>query len=180
MIYKQITEMLHDNKDKVKKMWLDEINTVDCDRSKQGPTGNYFSNAADFVLDNFEDLLSENFDKSKICEVFSKVGFLAYEDGYAVHDLVSFLSILKKNIFKLVQKGDFYDTALDLHKLNQFNNNAVKVFDRATFYTAMGFEEALRISTEDKSGFDKVIKFFKSSKPKKEVVNYCSSCTLDE
>ena len=180
MFYTQLTDLLTGKKDDVKKAWIEEFNETGCERAKKGPPKEFFVETIDFIINNFSEIIQEGYDKANMCKVFSQFGYMSFEDGYAMHDLLSALSLLKKRIFRIIDKGGFYDSALDLHKMHQFHTNAVKMFDRANFYTAMGFEEAMRQNMDESSGMDKLLGLFKSRKPKKEVADSCASCKLEE
>ncbi len=63
-------------------------------------------------------------------------------EGFALSEVLEALILTRRHLWLLVLSEAFLDTALDLQQALDLNARAVLFFDRAMYFTALGFEEA--------------------------------------
>jgi hypothetical protein len=93
--------------------------------------------------------LSRDTTKSDIAEEYSALGARRKQEGFKLSEVIQALTITRRVLwFKVLQDG-LLDNALDLRSALDLHNQVVHFFDRAIFFTAVGYEAGQQDSPED-------------------------------
>jgi len=85
--------------------------------------------------------ISRETDKEEIARHFMGLGAQRRQEGFALSEVIQALIITKRHLWwKVLQEG-FLDTVLDLYQALELNNHVILFFDRAIFYTTVGYEK---------------------------------------
>jgi hypothetical protein len=174
MIYKKLTGIIEQKRDDILKLWLDEFKRTKTLRIADGFDEAKMKKLMEEVLAGFDDVISQDVSKYRICLDFTHLGSDFFKDKFAIHDILNALSLLKKAIMEVVSEEDFFSSAFELYRLQELNNKAGLYFDRAMYYAALGYEEHLKEVMQDKGVVGNLKKFFGSSDARKKHIETCA------
>lgn len=92
------------------------------------------------VYAEFNHFMAEETDREAIERVYTALGILRREEGFALSEVIQALIIARRHIWLLVDSESFLDTALDLRNAIDLVNRSILFFDRAIYFTAVGYE----------------------------------------
>ena len=93
------------------------------------------------VYSNLGKWISRETDKENIAKHYMALGAQRREEGFALSEVIQALIIARRHIWLKVQSEGFLDTILDLNQAMELSNRVVLFFDRAIYYTAIGYEQ---------------------------------------
>ena len=82
--------------------------------------------------------------KKDMSSEYIELGRHRYEEGFGLAEVIEALIISRRVLWMKIQDDGLLDTALDLNLALALNNKVVLFFDRAIYYTAVGYEQAAR------------------------------------
>ena len=88
--------------------------------------------------------ISEQTTREDIEREYVALGRERFAEGFALSEVIQALIISRRVLWLKIQADGLLDTAMDLHLGLDLNNKVVLFFDRAIYYTTIGFEEASR------------------------------------
>jgi hypothetical protein len=88
--------------------------------------------------------ISDQTTREDIEREYVALGRQRFAEGFALSEVIQALIISRRVLWLKIQADGLLDTAMDLHLGLDLNNKVVLFFDRAIYYTTMGFEEAAR------------------------------------
>lgn len=175
MINEKFVAILRNKKNEIITLWLDDFKKTRTLRIIEGIDETKWRRIMGEVMDGFDEVLTKDISKYRICLDFTQFGREVFKDNYAMHDIINAMSLLKKVIGEVVMTEGFFGTAFQLYQLQELNNKAVLYFDRATYYAVLGYEECIKEQMEDKGVMGKLRKFFGSSDERKSHMNTCAA-----
>jgi hypothetical protein len=174
MINEKFVAILRNKKDEIIKLWLDDFKKTRTLRIIEGIDETKWKRIMGEVMDGFDEVLTKDISKYRICLDFSQFGREVFKDNYAMHDIINAMSLLKKVITEVVTTEGFFGSAFQLMQLQELNNKAILYFDRATYYAVLGYEECIKEEMEDRGVLGKLRNFFGSSDDRKHHMNTCA------
>jgi hypothetical protein len=88
--------------------------------------------------------ISEQTTREDIEREYVALGQQRFAEGFALSEVIQALIISRRVLWLKIQADGFLDTAVDFHLGLDLNNKVVLFFDRAIYYTTIGFEKASR------------------------------------
>jgi hypothetical protein len=85
--------------------------------------------------------MSRETTKEQIEKFYVSLGQERRKEGFALSEVLQALIITRRHIWFKVQAEGLFDSALELHSAIELINRVVLFFDRALFYTAVGYEK---------------------------------------
>jgi hypothetical protein len=92
------------------------------------------------VYNQFGKWMSTKTTREDIKVVYFALGKQRRKEGFAISEVIQALILTKRHIWLLVQSEGYLDTALDLYQAIDLVNRVVLFYDRAIYFTAVGFE----------------------------------------
>ena len=92
------------------------------------------------VYSRLSKWISRETSKEELYEHYSALGLQRRKEGFALSEVIQALIISRRHIWLKVMSEGFLDTALDMYKALELNNRVILFFDRAIYYTALGYE----------------------------------------
>ena len=102
---------------------------------------NELYNRAINVFSNLGKWISRETTKEDIASYYTALGAQRKKEGFALSEVIQALVIAKRHIWLKVQSEGLLDTIMDLYKAMELSNRVVLFFDRAIYFTAVGFEQ---------------------------------------
>ncbi len=176
MINERLIRIVRDKKENILALWLKDFKETRTLRTEAGVDESKLKLIMADVLEGFDNVMEKDVSMYRLCLDFTRIGDEFFKDNYAIHDIVNAFTILKKVVMEVVTTEGFFDTAFELYKLQELNNRAVLYFDRAIYYSALGYEDSLKQLMADKGSLGKLKKFFGAAKGR---MKYIQSCALE-
>jgi len=92
------------------------------------------------IYSEFNHFMSEETDREAIERVYTALGRQRREEGFSLSEVIQALIIARRHVWLLVDSEGFLDTALDLRNAIDLVNRSILFFDRAIYFTAVGYE----------------------------------------
>ncbi len=114
--------------------------------------------------------LSGSHVKGEIKTHYTELGRQRFQEEIPLEEVLMALMLIKRHLWLFVQEQNFFDTTFMFHQALEFNNRVVLFFDRAIYFTAMGYQEELHASLgrAQRSGFLSKIPMKKQTLPDEE------------
>ncbi len=138
----ELVNAVQSNSKKIVDLWLDDIKTNPSTRSYHGLDRRELYGRAIFIIGQFEAWLEGEKGESELKSFYNDLGFQRRKDGVSVEELVSSLSLLKKHIWMFTYSFGVWDKAVDMYRMFELGERLVYFFDRAAYYTVMGYHQA--------------------------------------
>jgi hypothetical protein len=166
MISEKLVKLIESNADVLTRHWLADVR-----ENPSTPTYHIFDEdklykRAHLVYSQLSHWISRETSKDEVKNYYVKLGEERFNEGFALHEVVSALVLVKRHLWLHVLSDGQLSTAFELYQSLELNNRVVLFFDRAIYYTIIGYEEAVRKAIKGNKKAYKVIfeKFFDTVK----------------
>ncbi len=159
MIYSRLIKLIEDNAGEL-------TNRVCKDLLTREETKSYRTLPEDLVRDRIYDVysrldswLNKKKHTGEVQKYYSDLGKRRFGEGIPLHEVVMALMIIKRYLWLYVRENQFFDSTYECYQALEMNNKVVLFFDRAIYFTIIGYEEALAKSTGSDNGiFSRLLK----------------------
>lgn len=157
MISEKLVALIENDADTLTKHWLTDVRA-----NPSTPTYHTFSEEklykrAHLVYSQLSHWISRETSKEEIRSYYTKLGQERFKEGFALHEVVSAIVLLKRHLWIHILSDGQLSTAFELYQSLEMNNRVVLFFDRAIYYTIVGYEEAVRVEVKSDKKMYKVI-----------------------
>ncbi len=143
LICKQLVDLIERNAARLTQAWLSDV--------KQRPeTPTYHTYPDDLlyervhaVYQNLGRWVCRETTAAEIAHVYAALGRQRQAEGFALSEVLEALILTRRHLWLLVLSEGFLDTALLLQQALDLNARAVLFFDRAMYFTSLGYEQAV-------------------------------------
>jgi hypothetical protein len=140
-ISQKLVELIERSADQLTTKWLEDVR-----KRPETPTYHTFDpdrlyRRAHLVYSQLGKWISYETSKEDIAAYYTALGAQRRREGFALSEVIQALILTRRYIWLKVLSDGFLDTALDLHKAMELNNRVILFFDRAIYYTAVGYEK---------------------------------------
>jgi 8-oxo-dGTP diphosphatase len=137
----ELVNVVENNSRKIVDLWLDDIASNPSTRSYHELGRSDMSPRAMFIIGQFGSWLKGIKSEGEFKAFFQGLGSMRRKDGIPLADLVSTLSLLKKHIWMFSYSSGVWDKMVDIYRMFELGERLVYFFDRATFYTILGYDQ---------------------------------------
>ncbi len=128
------------------------------------------------VYNRLDAWLEGNKVKGEIRNHYVKLGRQRFHEDIPLEETIMALMLIKRHLWLFVQENNFFDSTFMLHQALEFNNRVVLFFDRAIYFTAMGYLDEMAVEREtEKREFLSHIPMKKQKKTDREKETYHES-----
>ncbi len=94
------------------------------------------------VYNNLGSWLSKDTPKDELREHYLLLGKRRFEEGIPLQEVVMALMLIKKFLWLYLLETHLFNSTFQIYQSLEMNNRVVLFFDRAIYFTAMGYDEA--------------------------------------
>jgi hypothetical protein len=139
-VSQKLVDLIERNATELTNSWLDDIR-----KEVQLPTYHHFGNIELYerayrVFSQLGKWISRETTKEEIARDYMEVGAQRRKEGFALSEVIQALILIRRNLWKKILTEGLLDTTLDLYQAIELNNRVALFFDRAIYYTAIGYE----------------------------------------
>ena len=136
----ELVNVVESNSQKIVNLWLDDIASNPSTKAYHDFKRTDMFPRAMFIIGQFGAWLKGVKSESEFRAFFHGLGLMRKKDGVALADLVSSLSLLKKHIWMFTYSFGVWDKTVDIYRMFELGERLVYFFDKATFFTILGYE----------------------------------------
>ena len=85
--------------------------------------------------------ISRETSKEDIAKYYTAIGEQRRKEGFTLSEVIQALIITRRHVWLKVLSEGLLDSVLDHHQALELNNRVVLFFDRAIFFTSLGYEK---------------------------------------
>ncbi len=144
MFTNELVRLIENNADELAKKWLESLKKNPFTPTYQDfPENILYKRAINFYA-QLGHWISHEATKEEISHDYTELGKKRFQEGFALHEVIYSLLLLKKEIWnKILSEKSFHDV-LDLSMVFELSQRLTQFFDRALYFTVCGYEEESR------------------------------------
>jgi hypothetical protein len=137
----KLVEMIEKNADELTKNWLDNVK-----KHANTPTYGKYGDEAELyqrayrVFSQLSKWISRDTSPEEIKNYWTGLGKQRRREGFALSEIVLAIAMVRQELWRKVQTEGLLDTAYDLYQAMELYNRVSLFFDKAVFFTAIGYE----------------------------------------
>jgi cell fate (sporulation/competence/biofilm development) regulator YlbF (YheA/YmcA/DUF963 family) len=144
MIYSKLIQLIEDNAEELTRRLCKDL-------LSREETKNYKKLSEDVVCERVYDVYSkldkwlskEKQDSGEVRKYYTELGKKRFKEGIPLHEVVMALMLIKRHLWLYVREKHFFDSTYECYQALEMNNKVVLFFDRAIYFTTMGYEEEM-------------------------------------
>lgn len=141
LISQSLVNLIERNADSLTREWLADV-------QEHPDTPTYHTFAPDElyrrcfkVYSQLEKWLSHETPKEEIADNYMQLGKKRHQEGFALSEVIQALILIRRRLWLKILSEGLLDSALEYSRALELNNRVILFFDRAIFYTALGYEK---------------------------------------
>jgi len=135
----ELVDAVQQNSEKIVDLWLNDISTNPSTRGYHQFDKEDLFQRAMFIVGHFGAWLKGEKGESEFKAFYTGLGSHRWSDGIPLEELISSLSLLKKHIWMFTYSFGVWEKAVDIYRMFELGERLVYFFDRAAYYTVMGY-----------------------------------------
>jgi hypothetical protein len=140
-VSQKLVDLIEHNATELTNAWLEDVR-----KEVSLPTYHRFGNIELYerafrVYSQLGKWISRETTKEEIARDYMELGAERKKEGFALAEIIRALILIRRNLWKKVMTEGLLDTTLDLYQAIEMNNRVTLFFDRAIYYTAVGYEK---------------------------------------
>ncbi len=128
--------------EEVTRMWIDDVRSNPTTVSYQRLDPQRLYDRGFTIVSQFGRWLKGEQSEDQMRAFCRAVGQERRAQGIALNELISSLSLLRKNLWAFARSEGVWQRPIDVYRVLELNRRTAVFFDKALYHTARGFEEA--------------------------------------
>lgn len=137
---RKLVGLIEKNAEELTLKWMDIVRTHADTPTYHGYDQQKLHERAFSVYSQLGKWLSNDTTKEEIQAIYSALGRQRRKEGFRLAEVLQALIITRRVLWLKIESDGLLDSVLDLNMGMQLSNRTVLFFDRAMFYTALGYE----------------------------------------
>jgi len=144
MISHGLVHMIETHADELARHWLQDVRQSDATPGYHAlPEETLYRRAFD-VYSRLGRWIGGDEHRAEVEKTYTELGRQRFHEGLPVSEVVEALALTKYRLWSHVRDNGLLDSAVHLYQALELYNRVVLFFDRATYYTIIGYERAAR------------------------------------
>lgn len=143
-------EIIAKNAETVAKIWITDVTTHRSTPRYRGIDTSLLFREIHAILSLLEKWLKGSRGNREIKKYFATLGRESQKEGFALSEVISALSLLRKHTLEFCLSHSLWQEALDIYTVLELDWRILMYFDKASFYTTQGFESRHNECRDDK------------------------------
>ena len=137
----RLVRVIEANAEFISRLWIEEVTT-----SRSTPGYHHFDRQRLFhrvhtILSQFGKWLGGGYDDRDIQAYYTDMGRERRREGFRLGEILSALSLIKKHLWEFALSRGMWQKTIDIYMALELDRRIVIFFDKASFYTALGYED---------------------------------------
>ena len=140
----KLIKLIESNAEVIARRWLNDIRTNKSSPTyaKADPESTLQRNL--LVVGQFGKWLSGFYNDDDIRNYYRKLGSERKKEGFALSEILSAISLTRKYIWEFALSQRMWTSTIDIYMTLELERRMMLFFDRASYYTARGYESELK------------------------------------
>lgn len=138
--YQRLVKLIESHADELSRNLLQDLRKRDSTSTFHTYDEKEIYERAFSVYSHLGKWISRETTKEEIAKRYTALGMKRRKEGFALSEIIQALIMTRRHLWLKVLAEGFLDTALDLNQALDLNNRVMLFFDRAIFYTAVGYQ----------------------------------------
>ena len=135
-----LVALIRDHAAEVSQLWLDDVRSSPTTLSYRTLDPDPLYEKCRVALSQFGRWLKGRGADDEIRDFYRSMGRERRRGGFAMHELLSSLSLLRKHVFTYARTQGVYQRPIDVYRVLELNRRIALFFDRAVHHVVRGFE----------------------------------------
>ncbi|MBM3284684.1 MAG: hypothetical protein FJY81_02325, partial [Candidatus Aminicenantes bacterium] len=140
-VFQKLIDLIEHSADELANSWLADVRRELKLTTYQSFDNIELYNRAYRVYSQLGRWISRETTKEEIARDYMALGAERRREGFALSEIIQALILIRRNLWKKVLQEGVLDTTLDLYQAIELNSRVMLFFDRAIYYTAVGYEK---------------------------------------
>lgn len=136
----ELVNAVENNSKRIVDLWLNDILTNPSTKGYHGHERDDLVSKAMSIIGHFESWLKGGKGERALKGFYTSLGAERRTNGISLEEVISSLSLLKKHIWMFTYSFGVWEKAVDIYRMFELGERLVYFFDRAAYYTVMGFQ----------------------------------------
>jgi 8-oxo-dGTP diphosphatase len=141
MLSDRLVTYIRDNAKEVSERWLEDVLSSSSTTSYTKVDTEELRERVASALSQFKRWLSGSEADSEVKAFYRKLGADRREQGFKLHEIISSLSMLRKQVLTYARDHNAWGRTIDLYTLTELDRRNFVFFDKAIYYVARAFQE---------------------------------------
>lgn len=138
--YQRLVNLIETHADELSKSLVKDLKKRDSTSTYHTYDEKELYERAFTVYSHLGKWISKETTNEEIAGHYSALGTKRRKEGFPLFEVIQALTMTRWQLWRKVLSSGFLDTALDLNQALDLNNRVLLFFDRAIYYTAVGYE----------------------------------------
>ncbi len=144
LLSNKLIELIEKNSKSIAELWLKDVR-----KNRSTPHYHEFNEQKlldryQIVVSQFCNWLSGNYDKNEIRSFYFQLGRKRRKEGFALSEVISSLSLIRKYIWEYALSRRMWTKAIDIYMALELERRMMLFFDKATYNVSKGYENLNR------------------------------------
>jgi len=136
----RLVRVIEDNAAPISRIWIEDVTS-----NHSTPSYHHFDRKRLFlrvhtILSQFGKWLGGGYNDQDIHDYYTDMGRERRREGFNLGEILSALSLIKKHIWEFALSRGMWQKTIDIYMALELDRRIVVFFDKASFYTARGYE----------------------------------------
>jgi hypothetical protein len=137
----RLVSLIERNADELTLNWLRDIKKNPNTPTYRGYDENKLYDRAFRVYSHLGRWISRETTKQEIARHYEALGAERHREGFALSEVIHAIICTRRHLWLKIMAEGLIDNVLELNQAMELNNRVVLFFDRAIFYTILGYEK---------------------------------------
>ena len=133
--------MIHDHAEEISRLWLADVRSSPTTASYREIDADQLFDRACWALKQFGRWIKGDEADQEVRDFYRSVGQQRRAEGVPLHEILSLLTLLRKHVWTYARAQGVWKKPIDLYRVLELNRRIALFFDKAMYYTAVGYEE---------------------------------------
>ena len=136
----RLVDLIERNAADLTNSWLDQVRHEAGLHNYQRLDNSDLFNRAYRVYSHLGKWISRETTKEEIARDYIALGAQRRKEGFALSEVIQALFLIRRTLWRKIMDEGLLDTTYDLYQAIELNDRVTLFFDRAVFFTAVGYE----------------------------------------
>lgn len=140
MLSDALVALVRDHAEEVTHLWLGEVRSNLTTPSYRKVDRDELFERGYSAVSQFGRWLRGREADAEVRAFYRNLGIQRKAQGFAIHEVISSLSLLRKHVWTFVRGRGMWERPIDVYRVLELNRRIALFFDKAVFHTVLGFE----------------------------------------
>jgi 8-oxo-dGTP diphosphatase len=138
----RLVRVIEDNAAPISRIWIEDVTSNHSTSSYHHFDRQRLFSRVHTILSQFGKWLGGGYNDQDIHDYYTEMGRERRREGFRLGEILSALSLIKKHVWEFALSRGMWQKTIDIYMALELDRRIVIFFDKASFYTARGYESS--------------------------------------